>query len=268
MADWPLGIRPDSPPTYVLVDGLGSEGSNLSPPSLFGTLGPVIKNADQDAHLTCLSYSHYGKEYHKSHTGRSLLGHWPGTLIAPFLRGSTAQSTTVAAFSQGCSLTVLGLSRVVDLLAAVQHVILVQPAFTVRDEVIARLAQLIAAPGEEEFRLSFAASELLEPDHDLQSALIDAMTTITKTTPVTVVYWPHDPFLDYNDWPAQWDAAGVRHRAVDEDLRPDPSPPPESLRTMERQLIVEFVQHLRVPSRPNIQTAVEQLIRPPSENDA
>ena len=256
---WDLARCRERPPNYVFVDGLASEGSDSSPPILFRELRPVVASAAPEAHLCCLSWSRYGSAYAKHNTNRDLVGRWPRDLTAPYLRAASEKGITFIAFSVGCPLTVLGLSRQPDRLAAVRQVILVQPAFTVRESAATNLQSLVEAP-EVRLALPQPAEQVIDPEYGFVQLIDTALQAVAQQTDVSVVYWADDPFLDFAGWAERRTAINVRSEPVSFDRSASLPAAPEDAAALDAWMLTEFFQHLRVPRLAGVKAAIARLV--------
>jgi hypothetical protein len=264
--EWKLGQRPDDPPICIFADGIASEGSNASPPSLYAILEPIVAVADPTIHGACASYSLYGMEYSARQTSLDLLGGRPVRLIRPFFQTSPELQTTVIAFSQGCSFVTLGLSQIPDRLGCIRHVILIQPAFSVRREAVAEVAQFHKLIGGR-LRIPLSPAQLMRPDFGLPRRIEDALEVIAKRTTVTVLYWPDDPFLAYDDWLPRFDRLSITYQVVSGRVPPTgKTPAPDDVEALDTALFGKFLRHLRVPRFNETKDEVSQIINPQRTN--
>lgn len=253
LPDWLESSCPEREPAYVLADGIETAGSAASSPPFVQAASSVITGVDHAARIHPFSYSAVGKAYEARHTHLSLRGADPFIRVSRYL--STAHvSATYIVFSLAGPVFLLGLARHPDPWSAVRHLILVQPALTIR-EPIARFVE------ENPDLAPLPILDLVEVDWDVDARLTRALRLAAEQVPVTLLYWPDDPFLDFAGWPERI----AETRLGDAVAIPLEVRPFSPVGVREQDMVHEFLQHLRVPHDDVTITALAKLL--PASDD-
>ncbi len=194
--NWLQGALPSKGRCCLVADGLGtrSSPSNTFIP-LLDNLTPSIQRANPTLDPRGFSYN-FPWHYSPSHTNVSLL-YSAETLVSAY-KPSEELSITYLTFSLAGPLFSLGLSSCLQTeqpnsASLPTSLILLQPAFHIGENGIAayKAAGLEITPIE----------ELLDPKLRLLDRVIGSLITIiAHGTPVRMLYWPGDTFVDYPQW--------------------------------------------------------------------
>lgn len=192
---WGKGAIPDQ--LLVVADGLATSSAlqpNYQP--WLHHLHPTVRPVLPFASVRGLSYSAAGYHYLARDTNIALLEE-SDQLFAPY--APQTLPVTYLAFSLGCPLLTLGLADWLrngqqDLKVLVRQVILLQPALTLHDTFRDAVRRLTSAPQP--------LVDLSEAPDTVATNFFAALHTIRQsipTAPVTMIYWPGDKFLTYDE---------------------------------------------------------------------
>lgn len=220
--NWADGDVPDRGPACVLVDGWGSLSHPRTKPlfrPLLDSLKPAIEEVNPEVLIRGFSYT-FRKRAHSYcpiQTDIPLLDGGASRLFGPYAPPEGV-SVMYAGFSWGGPLLLAGAAdwvrhqsaaNPVALNAQMKGIVLIQPAFSLKEEVGSRVRHATSDIS------SLAILNLLNRADEMAEMVTDALSILKEAEiDVSMLYWAGDGLLDYSVWAANLDDAGATVKRI------------------------------------------------------